>query len=310
MSEHPRKHHGQSTGVREDRFSDDRRYRATHDEYDHDPRFASESGVIEHLYITRDDRSAEHQHIDHTVSHAASDYDNSMGADRIEPDFPETEEVWLKEKLSRITYNDNDLRDIQPVKHSTMLRTMAGVAGIGGILVLIGFLAVSSAPDLSPEEIIAMEGYGGEQQVKTSFNLASLRDCDASADCDYTTKTTIIPVTSTSTSALVSNTNDIEAETVRNITESVNEVNTQIREIPAAQITANTSTGSTGNTLVVLQQWSNVRGRPDINGEILTSLAEGTNVTKIGQTGQWLEVEVNGRKRVTGYMHRSTVTTR
>ena len=191
-----------------------------------------------------------------------------------------------------------------------MLRTLAGVAGIGGILVLIGFLAVSSAPDLSPEEIIAMEGYGGEQQVKTPFNLASLRDCDSGADCDYTTETTIVSVTSTSTSALVSSTNDIEADTDRNITESVNERNALITEIPAAQIVANTSTGNAGNNLVVLQQWSNVRGRPDINGEILTSLAEGTDVTKIGQTGQWIEVEVNGRKRVTGYMHRSTVTTR
>ena len=51
-------------------------------------------------------------------------------------------------------------------------------------------------------------------------------------------------------------------------------------------------------------------GRPDINGEILTSLAEGTNVTMISQSGQWFEVEVNGRRRVTGYMHRSTVAAR
>ena len=231
-----------------------------------------------------------------------------MGADRIEPEFSETEEVWLKEKLTRITYNDNDLRDIQPAKHSTMLRTLAGVAGIGGILVLIGFLAVSSAPDLSPEEIIAMEGYGGEQKVKTPFNLASLRDCDAGADCDRTTETKIVPVTSTA--ALVPSANGIEADTVRNFSEVVNEGNTQIREIPATQITANTNTFSAGNNLVVLQQWSNVRGRPDINGEILTSLAEGTNVTMISQSGQWFEVEVNGRRRVTGYMHRSTVAAR
>jgi len=297
MSEHPRKHQIRSTDVREDRYSDDPRYREKHDEYDHQHRGASEQRTVDHRYRTGDE-SADHQD-------ANSGY--SMSGNRIEPDFPETEEVWLKEKLSRISYNDHDLRDIQHAKHSTAVRTMAGVAGIAGILFLIGFLAISSIPDLSPEDIIAMEGYGGEQKVKTPFNLASLRDCHVGADCSYKPDTEIVPVTSKST--LASGRADTQSAS-SNIRESVNESSTQLREIPAATVTASTDTGSSDNNLVVLQQWSNVRGRPDINGEIITSLAEGTNVTKIGQAGQWFEVEINGRKRVTGYMHRSTLAER
>jgi len=259
--------------------------------------------------------------------------------DRIEPDFSGAdiadEGVWLKEKHNRITYNDSDLRDFGPTaRRGSLGTTMAGFAGVAAMLALIGFLAISSAPDLSPEEIIAMEGYAGEQQIKTPFNLASLRDCEASEDCIDSAKditaitagttdgtTTTETISSITTNEVATNevaTNELATNEVTTFTTEAEVADgyTVIREIPAANITTFDSLETGGHyataneEMVVLQQWSNVRGQPERNGDILTSLAEGTIVTKIGQTGQWVEVAVNGRQLVTGYMHSSTVAQR
>lgn len=251
--------------------------------------------------------------------------DDYQPGDRIEPDFSDITDqpddgIWLKEKHNRITYNDADLLDFeQPTRRSGFGTTMAGFAGVAGMLALIGFLAISSVPDLSPQEIIAMEGYAGEQKIKTPFNLASLRDCEVGADCSDSKKDitaiTSSPTDGIITAATVSSVATNEVTTFTDTTENADGY-TVIQEIPAANITIHESEESgsyyaaANEEMVVLQQWSNVRGQPERNGDILVSLAEGTIVTKIGQTGQWIEVAVNGRQRVTGYMHSSTVAQR
>ena len=321
MSEHSRNYHSRSTDARNDRHSDDPSYRETHDEYDHNRVAASHHNAFDDEYRLHSDHYNTHEHTSHSAaSHhdPQPDYQPSYS----EQNFPESEEVWLKEKLSRISYNDHDLQDIKHAKHSTIMRTMAGFAGLAGILGLIGFLAISSVPDLSPEEIIAMEGYAGEQTTKTPFNLASLRNCDAGADCSNAVNTEIIPITSTSdrTAGNPVTRNASEINIARNNSETTDSPQENYREIPAAvstavSVTENKTAGRSttrspdfsNSDLVVLQQWSNVRGTPDINGEILTSLAKGANVIKISQAGSWIEVQVAGRKQVTGYMHRSTV---
>jgi len=320
MSEHSRNHHGRPADVRDDRYSDEPSYRETHDEHDYNRR-----------RVVSDNDARDHRSADHRFG-AIDDHRESRQPGNFDPDFPETEEVWpeteevwLKEKLSHISYNDSDLRDIKHTKHSTIVQTLTRFAGIAGILGLIGFLAVSSIPDLSPEEIIAMDGYAGEQKTKTPFNLASLRDCYVGDDCSNLAKTEIVPITSTSgtTKSGISTSGSAQTSNSRNISETVDssyESYPAVREIPAANsTTTNVATSSAAadrpttrrdnaaSNLVVLQQWSNVRSAPEINGEILTSLAEGAQVTRIGQIGNWIEVKVSGRKQVTGYMHRSTV---
>jgi len=254
MSEYSRKHHNRSTDVRYDRYYDDPSYRETHDDYDHNYRVHPDAADRTHYY-----------------------------------DDPETEEVWLKEKLSRITYNDHDLRDFDRIEHSTVTRTLASFAGVAVIAGLIGFLALSTEPDLSPEEIIAMDGYAGEQKTKALFNLASLRDCEAGAECSQTGKTVIDPTTSTSRGSETQSTSNqssttIDADIARTFAgtdTSSREDNDELQEIPAAKSpntavtdrSVSDNNNSSANDLIVLQQWSNVRGTPEINGRILTSLA-------------------------------------
>ena len=85
-----------------------------------------------------------------------------------------------------------------------------------------------------------------------------------------------------------------------------------LQEIPAATSIATISDTTNENRVIdrlrVSQQWSNVRSSPGANGDILTSLAIGTDVTVLRQTGEWFEVSVFDRKEIIGYMHRSTVT--
>jgi len=49
------------------------------------------------------------------------------------------------------------------------------------VLLLIGLLIYASFPELSPEEIISMDGYEGEQPTKHIFNLQSLEESKAVA---------------------------------------------------------------------------------------------------------------------------------
>ena len=88
---------------------------------------------------------------------------------------------------------------------------------------------------------------------------------------------------------------------------------TELQEIPAATSLAAIVTtfdeAPVADQLTVLRQWSNVRSSPNTNGAILTSLARGTDVTLLRQTGDWFEVSVFDRREIIGYMHRSTVTT-
>jgi len=41
-------------------------------------------------------------------------------------------------------------------------------------VLFLALLAYGSLPELSPEEIVAMEGYAGEQPTKHIFNIHSL----------------------------------------------------------------------------------------------------------------------------------------
>ncbi len=237
-------------------------------------------------------------------------------------DAPHTEEVWIKESQNRISYNDYDLRDVDRPRVSNYKTTLAGFAGVTAMLGLIGFLAFSSAPDLTPEEIIAMQGYAGEQPIKTPFNLASLRECDQ-IDCAGTS-TTITPNTNNSTDRVSADSNETSALPIAQTTTVLNAIPSdassgyiELQEIPAANNTY--STLSTENNkpvyteiesnkaLQVLQQWSNVRTEPSTDGAIITSLSIGTGVTVLSQTGEWYEISLTDRSFITGYMHRSTV---
>jgi len=348
---HQSERHGsvsQESDNRGNRYYSDRDYHNSQDEYDH--RYQSEarddsrvhrnsdndSGYFReesHRHDNRPARSERHHHDHQHSAHHRSGYasaevsrrEQEQHEHRASVEHPREQDVWLKEKQSRITFNDADLEDIAFAKRGNLAANLAGYGGVIAMLGLVGLLAVSSLPELSAVDIIEMDGYAGEQPTKTTFNLASLHDCEAGAECAEIEKTNIAPVTSgSSTQALpLAQTTTIDTTSASNSYAENNSAETfeytevsqgiSVQEIPAVIVsTSPTVDALSGNTssnesMVVLQQWSNVRGTPDIDGAILTSLATGKTVTPISLNGQWVEVRIDEKPSVTGYMHRSTI---
>ncbi len=356
MSEHPRYQRDRSTSRDHvDRTDSERRHHeprvvidpdhnSSHDD-DISQRRYSDRGSLHHsatrytdqqnLQRDRDSRGLSHNYPEHSDQrHSDRSYAPRQNAtiryEHSRPVAPLEQDVWLREKQSRITFNDSDLQDIEFIERSDRVRKLAAYGGVVAMFGLIVFLGFSSTPELSPLEIIAADGYEGEQPTKTPFNLASLHDCEPGAECAKAleskvtpvvanTTTVTRPVTETSTTIVTQTSSAEVAETfisTRDVPLADNVAgNLEILEIAAADTgLASTRLSSTNSEsglfdrLTVLQQWSNVRGTPDINGDILVSLDIGKTVTKLGETGQWIEVQVDERPSVTGYMHRSTIT--
>lgn len=339
MSEHSRYQRDRSARFdRGDRNYTDRDRRETRAEYDTSRNSLPEDDVWNRRHSDRD--TSQYPELNHEEQHRydqdryepvfSTDQHHSQRSSQMQEnrgDLPYRtkleEDVWIREKQGRITFNDSDLKDIQFTPHSDRAKKLAAYTGVAAMIGLISLAGFSTIPDLSPQEIIAMEGYAGEQPIKTPFNLASLHDCEAGTECAEALQSTVTPVTADpttqaapATTEATQNTSAATSESsvvIRNVSDDTIEY-VEVREIPAATTEIETSSLDTFNTdaglsdsMVVLQQWSNVRGTPDIYGEILTSLAVGKTVTKIGQSGPWIEVQVDERPSVTGYMHRSTI---
>jgi len=70
-----------------------------------------------------------------------------------------------------------DERDLSDIPRLRKRRPSVGLFA-GGVLLavlFVGLLVYGSLPELSPEEIVAMDGYQGEQPTRHIFNLDSLR---------------------------------------------------------------------------------------------------------------------------------------
>ena len=243
--------------------------------------------------------------------------------------------VQIQNAQNRIRINDTDFRDVTRPKFSNLGTTMAGFAGVAAMLGLIGFLAFSSTPEMSPTDIISMQGYSGEQKTKTPFNLADLRGCDNLNDCNENT-TTAQHSDDTTTIASSEQTNSVQTgleqtgseqagQPVESQTYALNEIplvtghtvaqpgTPELREVPATttryvNVSDNGySSISTDRQLQVSQQWSNVRNAPNMTGAIVKSLAQGTDVTVLSQTGNWFEIQVTNIPQIIGYMHQNTV---
>lgn len=169
-------------------------------------------------------------------------------------------------------------------------------------LFTIGFAAVTiiaSKPQMTPEEIVQMEGYKGPARDRTLFfNLASLRECGDINDCDGVVKAnteTNQPKTG-STDKTAFRTGSADSDTMN------------YREIPAvaARQTNSDAGNSFAGTWTVKEQWSNVRETPDISGAIVTSLAAERRVTIVNRVGDWYEISTeDAASKPLGFIHSS-----
>lgn len=275
--------------------------------------------------------------------HYTSQYDYSLPDDDTDPHYfapgRDVEDRGLyraaeiQKAENRIRFNDADFMDVNRPKFSNMGTTLSGFAGVVAMLGLIGFLAFSSKPELSPTDIVSMQGYSGEQKTTTAFNLAELRGCETLHDCDESTSATQL---SENTAAVASsnqagstqnglNQEGSEQASGEHQTYALNKIPvvtghtstqqgaSELVEVPATtnQYVNVSESGYSSNDeaeqLQVSRQWSNVRDAPSMAGAIIKALPEGTDVTVLSKTGNWFEIQVNNPSQITGYMHKNTV---
>ena len=188
-----------------------------------------------------------------------------------------------------------DLEDFSRPKNNKAIAKLAFTTGIVASVALLGGMAISTIPELSPADIISMDGYVGQAEHKTPHNLKQIV---GTAD-----KKTFAPVSMT--------TDIIDAATTGNVDSSLEM--SPLLEIPAVTVQSSTANiEATESTdlpieLRVSQQWSNVRNEPSTNGAILRSLDIGVTVKVLSKKGEWFEIFVPDSRGTIGFMHRSTL---
>jgi hypothetical protein len=159
-------------------------------------------------------------------------------------------------------------------------------------------LVLGSLPEMSPADIVQMEGYAGRQQAKP----VALAPAPAPASVEK-------PLQQVQIAGL-----EVVEATADEPPVDVNAADNSFREIAAAtQTVEKPLVGSVSATndavnypvLQVKRQYSNVRSGPSTRDQILTSLEIGSTVTVFDRRGDWLQIGVNDDSSITGFIHKS-----
>lgn len=176
------------------------------------------------------------------------------------------------------------------------------------LLIPIGVVALvlGSLPEMSPAQIVGMEGYVSRHESATREievsppRVASLLSPQAT-DSAGETPLREEPIAGFDTREPLTSPATDQPEAV-----------IELREIAAAQpaeksAQAGQATGDNASypVLRVKRQYSNVRSDPSLTADIITSLELGSMVTVFDRRGDWLQVGVNDGSSVTGYIHKS-----
>ena len=230
-------------------------------------------------------------------------------------DYTEIEDYPQGQTQNHFGFSEFDLQDIHHRGRRTWLKKIAGYGSTALLIGLVGILAYEFTPDPTPLDVIAMDEH--------LDNLNNTPSDPASLQANINPTTNITAENSSAQIATNSQTVTTASEKASFVNETeapetssaeVSEENESILEIQATNETPATNSSDitsldaeSYSTLIVLQQWSNVRRSPDIDGPIITALDVGKTVTKISQTGTWIEVQTDEQPSITGYMYHSTI---
>ncbi len=153
-------------------------------------------------------------------------------------------------------------------------------------------LVLGSLPEMSPSEIVQMEGYAGRQDVASDEPASGGEQLQQ---------------------VQISGFEVAEADAAKPPVEVIADDNS-FREIAAATLAVDKpllavedapDDKSAYPVLQVKRQYSNVRAGPSTSDQILTSLEIGSTVTVFDRRGDWLQIGVNDDSSITGYIHKS-----
>lgn len=215
------------------------------------------------------------------------------------------------DKFSQIT----DGNEIQ-VHHEDFIDTNRNSGGTGyhkkvaiavAASIVLPLLAVgmirSSQPELTAYDIVQRDSYQVASEPRAIFNLADLNDkigCAANDTCKKLT----VPVANTTADDIPTSLLEIPAvikiKPANATAQATTLYNTQERPVIVDTF---------ASQMQVQKQWSIIRDTPDMDGDIITSLAKGIAVEVISRSGNWYEIKAVNASGTRGYMHKSTIGT-
>lgn len=264
----------------------------------------------------------QHQHLEH--QHIEEQFESDHAPDRYDSAPDNRHQVWhdrhhsprdfvednWRQTQNHFALNEYDLEHIEFTGRRKWIKTITSYATTTVMIGFVGLMAFILIPDPSPLDVIAMDAHQAERLTKAASSPGNLQS-------KFSPPTSASPLEN-SPAETVKKT--IESTLAVNETEALESAQSQtsndagLTEIPTTNTQPDTSIREAtslnvenNSTLIVQQQWSNIRRSPDIDGSIVTALAAGKTVTKINQTGNWIEIQTNEQPSITGYMYHSTI---
>lgn len=222
--------------------------------------------------------------------------------------------------------SDFDYRDLEEGPRrspASRLRTIFITIGfIVFVLAFLIFMIRGSLPELTPEQIVQMKGYEGQQAPRRIFNLYSLRQYEDANRRENEAAETVAtngsdqtpPITDTLTPSAPENKPDTRAvvqTTVKparvyekaalrrqGIIPVIATVNTSAKEVKTPEIEVLPVLGVKGDQ-------ARLRSGPSRDSDVLALLNKGDTITVFNTVGKWTHVGINDGSSTTGYIHSS-----
>ncbi|OED39264.1 hypothetical protein AB833_17240 [Chromatiales bacterium (ex Bugula neritina AB1)] len=236
---------------------------------------------------------------------------------------------------------DIDFEDLEEVPRRVReSRVKAGIIGVFSFVFLLALTIIlirGSMPDMTPEQIVQMQGYEGQQAPRHIFNLYSLKQQRESASA--ASGGSVLPresrVIDSDAEVVVLNSQPLSAETGRTAAGDENNASENspggleaavepavlyegaelarvpdirlIRHIDAAGKTNDNSEESVQlgalPVLIVKGDQSLLRSGPSRQKDVLKTLSKGDTITVFNHEGDWVYVGTNDGSSIVGYMH-------
>lgn len=193
---------------------------------------------------------------------------------------------------SGIRLSHEDLRDVgvNPLSRYTG-KKFAKVAAVT-MFFAFGVLVVQSIkPDVTAYDIVSMDSYEGQQQPEWTLDSEVVEGCDSLSACFK--KSLAMTQKKNETTPEPEKVMEIPARSIQ-------------PEVPEIVSSVNVSENNS-DRMRVARQWSNIRTEPGMSGAILTSIASGSEVQIIGQSGTWYQIVTADDRAIQGFMHQSTL---
>jgi len=212
---------------------------------------------------------------------------NRLDESRVDPLMPDSSN---QKPNDGILINDADLRDVERAGgFPAMGKAFAKIAAVCCFALVIALAFFSTRQEISAYDIVSMEEYQGLQKPDWALEPKQMEECDSLSGCFNEEIAQKEPTPEQTT---------FQQATYQEIAAS-DRASSALTEVETESITT--------TTMRVGRQWSNLRTAPSMSGNIITAIANNTEVEIVGKENNWYEVIMLDASGTRGYMHQSTL---